>query len=126
VKQQLREQYRTLDPVVLLAEIRAAQEELGNRIDCRVGKRRWQGCGAAAGASLSNGRNCFCEDAQQDGPGRRTTGVNCASRLTVSRTKDDNYRAAFIRPSARFVEFCGAKSPGASIHGFALISAAKP
>ena len=31
VKQQLREQYRTLDPVVLLAEIRAAQEELGNR-----------------------------------------------------------------------------------------------
>src|SRR6516225_6633039 len=37
VKQQLREQYRTLDPVVLLAEIRAAQEELGNRIDRRAG-----------------------------------------------------------------------------------------
>jgi hypothetical protein len=35
VKRKLREQYRTLDPVVLLAEIRAAQEELGNRVDRR-------------------------------------------------------------------------------------------
>jgi hypothetical protein len=32
VKKRLREQYRALDPVALLAEIRAAQEELGNRI----------------------------------------------------------------------------------------------
>jgi hypothetical protein len=38
VKQRLLEQYRTLDPVALLAEIRAAQEELGNRIDRRAGK----------------------------------------------------------------------------------------
>jgi hypothetical protein len=38
VKQRLREQYRTLDPVALLAEIRAAQEELGNRVDRRAGK----------------------------------------------------------------------------------------
>jgi hypothetical protein len=37
VKTRLREQYRTLDPVALLAEIRAAQEELGNRIDRRAG-----------------------------------------------------------------------------------------
>jgi hypothetical protein len=37
VKKCLREQYRTLDPVALLAEIRAAQEELGNRIDRRAG-----------------------------------------------------------------------------------------
>ena len=37
VKKRLREQYRTLDPVALLAEIRAAQEELGNRIDRRTG-----------------------------------------------------------------------------------------
>jgi hypothetical protein len=36
VKERLRTQYRTLDPVVLLAEIRAAQEELGNRIDRRA------------------------------------------------------------------------------------------
>jgi Integrase core domain len=36
VKQRLREQYRTLDPVALLAEIRATQEELGNRVDRRA------------------------------------------------------------------------------------------
>ena len=35
VKRRLREQYPTLDPVALLAEIRAAQEELGNRVDRR-------------------------------------------------------------------------------------------
>ncbi|HEX3440580.1 MAG TPA: transposase family protein [Pseudolabrys sp.] len=33
VKERLRAQYQTLDPVALLAEIRSAQEELGNRID---------------------------------------------------------------------------------------------
>ena len=38
VKQRLRELYRTLDPVVLLAEMRDAQTELGTRVDCRVGK----------------------------------------------------------------------------------------
>jgi Integrase core domain len=37
VKERLRAQYRTLDPVVLLAEIRSVQEELGNRIDRRAG-----------------------------------------------------------------------------------------
>ncbi len=37
VKERLRAQYRTLDPVALLAEIRSAQEELGNRIDRRAG-----------------------------------------------------------------------------------------
>lgn len=37
VKERLRAQYQTLDPVALLAEIRAAQEELGNRIDRRTG-----------------------------------------------------------------------------------------
>src|SRR3982075_3402219 len=37
VKTRLRDQYRTLDPVALLAEIRAVQEELGNRVDRRAG-----------------------------------------------------------------------------------------
>jgi hypothetical protein len=37
VKVRLRAQHRTLDPVALLAEIRAAQEELGNRVDRRAG-----------------------------------------------------------------------------------------
>src|ERR1700730_799895 len=42
VKQRLRDQYRTLNPVALLAEIRSAQEELGNRVDCRAGDARGQ------------------------------------------------------------------------------------
>jgi hypothetical protein len=40
VKQRLRDQYRTLDPVELLAEIRAAQEVLGNRVDRRAADAR--------------------------------------------------------------------------------------
>jgi hypothetical protein len=42
VKTRLRDQYRTLDPVALLAEIRAVQEELGNRVDHRAGDGRGQ------------------------------------------------------------------------------------
>ncbi len=38
VKARLRELYRTLDPVALLAEVRAAQAELGTRVDGRAGK----------------------------------------------------------------------------------------
>jgi len=38
VKRRLRDQYRALDPVALLAEIRATQEELGNRVDRRAGQ----------------------------------------------------------------------------------------
>ena len=38
VKKRLRELYRTLDPVALLAEIRDAQTELGTRVDARAGK----------------------------------------------------------------------------------------
>jgi hypothetical protein len=37
VKNQLREIYRTLDPVALLAEMRQAQAELGQRVDQRAG-----------------------------------------------------------------------------------------
>jgi hypothetical protein len=42
VKERLRDQYRTLNPVALLAEIRTAQEELGNRIDRPAGEARCQ------------------------------------------------------------------------------------
>src|SRR3982075_1519837 len=42
VKQRLRDQYRTLDPVPLFAEIRTAQQELGNRVDRRAGDGRGQ------------------------------------------------------------------------------------
>jgi hypothetical protein len=47
IRRRLRECYRTLDPVALLAEIRAAQHELGERI----GKRGLQ---AATSAKLSS------------------------------------------------------------------------
>ena len=40
VKKRLRDQYRSLDPVGLLAEIRAIQDELGNRVDRRAGQAR--------------------------------------------------------------------------------------
>src|SRR6478736_8092363 len=40
VKRRLRDQYRSLDPVGLLATIRATQEELGNRVDRRAGQAR--------------------------------------------------------------------------------------
>ncbi|WLB18899.1 integrase catalytic domain-containing protein [Bradyrhizobium japonicum] len=40
VKRRLRDQYRLLDPVALLAEIRATQDELGNRVDRRAGQAR--------------------------------------------------------------------------------------
>src|ERR1700759_2297404 len=40
VKKRLRDQYRSLDPIALLAEIRATQEELGNRVDRRAGQVR--------------------------------------------------------------------------------------
>jgi Integrase core domain len=47
VKQRLRGQYRTLNPVALLAEIRTAQEELGNRVDRRAGDKQRAGKGIA-------------------------------------------------------------------------------
>jgi hypothetical protein len=40
VKKRLRDQYRLLDPVALLAEIRATQDALGNRVDRRAGQVR--------------------------------------------------------------------------------------
>jgi hypothetical protein len=36
VKRRLREEYRSLDPIALLAKIRAAQAELGEHIDRRA------------------------------------------------------------------------------------------
>jgi hypothetical protein len=46
IKRRLREIYRTLDPVALLAEMRAAQEDLGTRVDRRAGKIQSSACKA--------------------------------------------------------------------------------
>jgi hypothetical protein len=40
VMKRLCDQYRSLDPIALLAEIRTTQEELGNRLDRRAGQAR--------------------------------------------------------------------------------------
>ena len=70
VKKRLRDQYRTLDPVALLAEIRAAQEELGNRVDRRAGQAR--GLQPRLHEHRAGDRTrAFREDARQDGDGRR-------------------------------------------------------
>jgi Integrase core domain len=50
VKKRLRDRYRSLDPVGLLAEIRATQEELGNRVDRRAGQARGLQCASTNNA----------------------------------------------------------------------------
>jgi hypothetical protein len=49
VKRRLRDQYRLLNPIALLAEIRAIQEELGNRVDRRAGQARSQPSAGTSG-----------------------------------------------------------------------------
>ncbi|MET4323763.1 DDE-type integrase/transposase/recombinase [Bradyrhizobium sp. RT5a] len=49
-KKRLRDQYRSLDPVALLAEIRATQDELGNRVDRRAGQARGLQCASTSTA----------------------------------------------------------------------------
>jgi hypothetical protein len=56
-KKRLRDQHRTLDPVALLAEIRAAQEELGSRID-RRGINHAAPLGASFAKALVVGGKC--------------------------------------------------------------------
>jgi len=80
VKQRLREQYRTLDPVALLAEIRATQEELGNRVDRRAGK------------------NTILQPAQSQVP---PDAVDFANTLGAT-VKADDPRATHRRPKRRY------------------------
>jgi hypothetical protein len=53
VKKRLRDQYRSLDPVALLAEIRATQEELGNRVDRRAARGLQRACNPPAPATAA-------------------------------------------------------------------------
>ena len=80
VKQRLREQYRTLDPVALLAEIRLTQEELGNRVDRRPGK------------------NTTLQPAQSQVP---PDAVDFAKTLGAT-VKADDPRATHRRPKRRY------------------------
>ena len=53
VKKRLRDQYSSLDPVALLAEIRATQEELGNRVDRRAARGLQRACKTPAPATAA-------------------------------------------------------------------------
>jgi hypothetical protein len=53
VKKRLRDQYPSLDPVALLAEIRATQEELGNRVDRRAARGLQRACKTPAPATAA-------------------------------------------------------------------------
>lgn len=56
-KRRLRDQYRSLNPVGLLAGIRATREELGNRVDRRAGQARGlqPACTSTAPATAADG-----------------------------------------------------------------------
>src|SRR5689334_10043621 len=62
VKKRLRDQYRSLDPVALLSEIRATQDELGNRVDRRPGQAR--SLQPDSMITAPSDRSHFCEDAR--------------------------------------------------------------
>ena len=100
VKRRLREQYRTLDPVALLAEIRAAQEELGNRIDRRAGRRRASNCWWMARhrsrSIIDTGRSCIREDARQTIDGSRTA---CHASATQAALQEAGPHAVKARPA---------------------------
>src|SRR6202047_2976451 len=53
VKKRLRDQYRSLKPIALLAEIRATQEELGNRVDRRAARGLQRACKTPAPATAA-------------------------------------------------------------------------
>ena len=84
MKKRLRDQYRTLDPVALLAEIRAAQEELGNRVDRRAGNARGQ---HRAGESTAPPIQSSTPDAVAFAKTLGTTVEACDPRATHRRPK---------------------------------------
>lgn len=95
VKTRLRDQYRTLDPVALLAEIRALQEELGNRVDRRAGDGRGQ---HQAGQSTAPPMQSSAPDAVAFAKTLGTTVEACDPRATHRRFKR-TYKTRVRMPS---------------------------
>ncbi|PPQ14585.1 hypothetical protein CV770_36195 [Bradyrhizobium sp. AC87j1] len=85
VKKRLRDQYRSLDPVALLAEIRATQEELGNRVDRRAGQAR--------GLQPARTRLASCQR-----PRRRSRRRSARPRRSASRVPRTGELVGPIRP----------------------------
>ena len=87
-KTRLRELYRTLDPVVLLAEMRAAQAELGTRVDARAGK-----AAAAQPRTVSSAPDtvAFAKGLGND--------VLCGEQRAIHRRKRKPYKTRIRMPS---------------------------
>src|SRR3954452_10358716 len=99
VKKRLRDQYRSLDPVALLAEIRATQEELGNRVDRRAGQAR--GPQPAHTSTPPPTAATFAK-----------TGVK-VRRLFTTATSGDRSRIRLASRKTRCPHTCGVASRGA-------------
>ena len=104
VKARLRDMHRTLDPVALLAEMRAAQTELGERIDRRPGKI------AARLPVLIAGTGCsdLCEDARQVCRGGRAARDAPAAQTELHEAGPHAVDARPARRHDRGLACCGA------------------
>ncbi len=88
VKARLRELYRTLDPVALLAEIRAAQAQLGTRVDGRAGKIAAASvCPQAAATDTAT----FAKGLGND--------LNCGEQRAIHRQRRKPYKTRVRMPS---------------------------
>ena len=87
VKKRLREHYRTLDPVALLAEIRAAQSELGTRVDARAAKL----AAAASTPSLAQDAATFAKGLGKD--------VHLGEQRVIHRRMHKPYKTRVRMPS---------------------------
>jgi len=99
VKKRLRDQYRSLDPVGLLAEIRATQDELGNRVDHRAGQARGL-------------RPAYTSTAPATAATFAKTGVK-VRRLFTTATSGDRSRIRLASRKTRCPHTCGVASRGA-------------
>ena len=96
--------HRTLDPVALLAEMRAAQTELGERIDRRPGKI----ASAAAGPITGTGCSDLCEDARQVCRGGRAARDAPAAEAALQEAGAHAVDARPARRHDRGLACCGA------------------
>jgi hypothetical protein len=87
IKTRLRDLYRTLDPVALLAEVRSAQAELGTRIDGRAGKIAAPACPPAPTQDVA----AFAKGLGND--------VDCGEQRTIHRRLRKPYKTRIRMPS---------------------------
>jgi hypothetical protein len=102
VKRRLREIYCALDPVALLAQMRGAQADLGQRVDQRAGT------GAAAAAPTQNDTAIF---AKTLGENWKTGEQRAIHRRRYVRRKPVPHRASMLDPYACLIEDWLAAAP---------------